>query len=259
MLHSSLFLLVASLCMQTVQASLSSDCINIRLQNTWLVADCRTGSGNTRIQSSVYLQTKLVNIEGVLGWQVNGNYAASCKDCSIVAPATLSCLCKPTWGQHIPASINLQDHINSYSGHMLSDLAGPPTPPTTTSTLSIPADLSWQLWFGNTTCYSTTTSFCPVPPVGGGETCSQYPSVSSLDWPANCFAFRYPVSTPVWGTYGSAKVNAPSAAYVFEFYDNLQCSGPPAGTISPNELGSCKEFRHQMIAVSAVPLWNGQV
>ncbi|KAK6355105.1 hypothetical protein TWF696_004229 [Orbilia brochopaga] len=253
-------LLWAGLGFAAVQASVSSQCTNIRLQGRWLVADCLPNSGTKRIQSSVYLQTRITNHEGVLEWQVNGNYGASCNSCSIVAPAKLSCLCKPTWGQPIPAVINLEEHIAVYNGFILSDLglSSPPTPPSTPSTLTIPTDTSWQLFFGNTSCYSTNPASCSNPGVGSEQTCSPYASASTDDGVANCFTFRWPVSTPIWATWAELKISAPSGAFRFKLWDNLDCSGAVAGTLEASELGTCKEFRKQMYALTAIPLWNAQ-
>jgi hypothetical protein len=36
-----------------------------------------------------------------------GNYQASCRNCAFTASLLLQCECKPTWGQHVPASISL--------------------------------------------------------------------------------------------------------------------------------------------------------
>ncbi|RVD88743.1 uncharacterized protein DFL_002917 [Arthrobotrys flagrans] len=255
---SSLFLVASWLA--TVQATISSQCTNIRFQNRWLVGDCLTGSGTNRIESSVYLQTKITNHEGVLEWAINGNFAASCIDCSLsTSPLTLNCKCRPTGGQPVPASIALDEHIAVYNGFLLSDLAGTPTPPSVVSSVHLPEDPSWKLVYGNTSCYSDNPGTCPSPTVGNGITCSTGgTSVSASDGVSDCFAFRWPISFPVWATFGSLQVNAPSGAFRFNVYDTTNCSGGVKGTIEPNELGTCKAFNTQMLAFSAVPLWNGQ-
>ncbi|KAK6536793.1 hypothetical protein TWF281_001005 [Arthrobotrys megalospora] len=259
MVRKSSFILLAGW-LAGVQATISSQCINIRLQNRWLVGDCLTGSGTTRIESSVYLQNRISNHEGVLEWAVNGNFAASCIECSLsTSPVKLNCKCRPTWGQHIPASIALDEHIAVYNGFLLSDLSGPPTPPAVVSSIHLPADPSWGLVYGNTSCYSNNPGTCPSPTVGNGLGCpSGGTSVSSSDGVSNCFAFQWPVSFPVWVTFGSLQVTAPSGAFKFYVYDTVDCSGGIKGTIDPNELGTCKAFNKQMLAFKAVPLWNGQ-
>ncbi|KAF3922046.1 hypothetical protein ABW20_dc0107211 [Dactylellina cionopaga] len=260
-MRSNPFLLaLASFSLTAVHASLSSQCINIALRGTgtWLVADCLKSSGTTRIQSSVYLQNRITNNEGVLRWAVNGNYAASCTECSLTPPATLSCKCKPTWGQPIPASLNLEEHIAVYNGYILSDLNGTPTPPVISSTVPFPSDTSWNAFFGNTSCYSTNPGTCAVPAVGSGQTCSQYPSVSTNDGVANCQPFRYPVSFPVWGTWADFKVTSPSAAFRFELFDTIDCTGGVKGTYSGAEFGTCKEYKKQLSAFRSIPLWNAQ-
>ncbi|KAK6503322.1 hypothetical protein TWF481_008345 [Arthrobotrys musiformis] len=256
---SSLFLVASWFA--AVQATISSQCINIRLQNRWLVGDCLTGSGGARIESSVYLQNRIANHEGVLEWVVNGNFAASCIECSLSTSSviTLNCKCKPTWGQHVPASIVLDEHIAVYNGFLLSDLSGTPTPPAVVSSIHLPEDPSWKFVYANTSCYSDNAGTCPSPTVGNGLTCSAGgTSVSASDGVSNCFAFRWPVSFPVWVTFGSLQVTAPSGAFRFNVYDTVDCSGGVKGTVEPGELGTCKAFNTQMLAFSAVPLWNGQ-
>ncbi|KAK6351392.1 hypothetical protein TWF718_004552 [Orbilia javanica] len=259
MVRKPSLLLMASW-LATVQASISSQCINIRLQNRWLVGDCLTGSGTTRIESSVYLQNRIANHEGVLVWAINGNFGASCIECSLsISPLTLNCKCRPTWGQHVPTSIALDEHIAVYNGFLLSDLGGTPTPPSVASSIRLPEDPSWKLVYANTSCYSDNPGTCPSPTVGNGLTCSSGgTSVTTSDGVSNCFAFRWPISFPVWVTFGALQVNAPSGAFRFNVYDTTDCSGGVKGTIEPNELGSCKVFNAQMLAFSAVPLWNGQ-
>ncbi|KAF3163092.1 hypothetical protein TWF788_001697 [Orbilia oligospora] len=259
MVRKSSLLLVASW-LATAKASISSKCTNLRFQNRWLVGDCLTGSGTARIESSVYLQTKIANHEGVLEWAINGNFAASCIECSISTsgPLTLNCKCRPTWGQHIPASLALDEHIAVYNGFLLSDLSGTPTPPSVVSPVRLPEDPSWKLVYGNTSCYSENAGTCPSPTVGNGVTCSAGTSVGASDGVSDCFAFRWPISFPVWVTFGSLQVNAPSGAFRFNVYDTIDCSGGVKGTIEPSELGTCKAFNIQLLAFSAVPLWNGQ-
>lgn len=46
--------------------SIMSDCTDVTLQGDWFVANCLTGEGSTRIQSTVYLPTKITNNEGSL-------------------------------------------------------------------------------------------------------------------------------------------------------------------------------------------------
>ncbi|KAK6361372.1 hypothetical protein TWF730_005106 [Orbilia blumenaviensis] len=251
----------------TAQASISSQCINLRFQNRWLVGDCLTGSGGARIESSVYLQTKIANHEGVLEWAINGNFAASCTECALsFSPLKLNCKCRPTGGPSVPASIALDEHIAVYSGFLLSDQRGPPTPPAVASTIRLPADPGWRLNYGNTSCYSENPGTCPPPAVGNGITCPPLnavsgASVSAADGVSDCFAFRWPISIPTWQTFGSIQITSPSGAFKFHVYSTVDCSGGIKGTVEPSELGTpgvCKAFNEQLLAFKSVPLWNGQ-
>ncbi|KAK6520885.1 hypothetical protein TWF506_001128 [Arthrobotrys conoides] len=256
MVRKSSLLLVTSW-LASVQATISSKCINLRLQNRWLVGDCLTGSGTTRIESSVYLQTKIANHEGVLEVETSPQVVSNARYPLLPLYSTVN-------ADQRGASIYQRrllwanEHIAVYNGFLLSNLSGTPTPPSVVSSIRLPEDPSWKLVYGNTSCYSENTGTCPSPTVGNGVTCSAGTSVGASDGVSNCFAFRWPISFPVWVTFGSLQVDAPSRAFRFNVYDTVDCSGGVKGTIEPNELGTCKAFKTQLLAFSAVPLWNGQ-
>ena len=48
------------------QTSFAKDCVNTRLQSGWLIGDCLTSDGQTRITSSTYLPSKVTNHEASL-------------------------------------------------------------------------------------------------------------------------------------------------------------------------------------------------
>lgn len=50
-----------------VGGTIAKDCINVQLRDHWLIADCLTGKDkDDRIQSSVYLPSKITNREATL-------------------------------------------------------------------------------------------------------------------------------------------------------------------------------------------------
>ncbi|KAF2259589.1 Cyanovirin-N [Lojkania enalia] len=237
--------------------SISSECINVRLTNWWLVANCLTGQdSSTRIESSVYLPNKITNTEGTLEWKINGLFAATCNDCTILDSSKLNCQCRPTAGQRKNTTLDLNEHIRNYNGHLLNDLSGPPTIPKT-SPINMPSDLSWALYLGGFSCYAPSN-----PEICGSSspqdlTCPSNAAVSSSTGsPSYCFQYRLPVSTPVWYKWNSMKAEAPGMAYEFLLYDNLDCAGKPFRAMEPSEFGMCENLGRSALAVQVRPLWN---
>ncbi|KAF2175269.1 Cyanovirin-N [Zopfia rhizophila CBS 207.26] len=242
------------------KAGFSQECTDITLKDDWLVANCPTGEDDTtRIQSSVYLSSKITNSEAYLGWKMDGAYANSCSKCQIINGATLNCMCNHSWNAKENTTLNLEEHISNYNGHLLSDLAGPPSPPSSSSPTPMPADLSWALHYGNVSCYSPTSDRCKDIPFGPGKTCQASPSVTSKTTPSTCFTFRVPIAGEIWENFQSMKATSPGKGYEFVFYDDLQCTGEPISSIKPEELGVCKEFPKLGVGVKVKPLWNADV
>lgn len=77
MLFNTAFLSLASLALVAIDAAptiapraepglISADCIDVSIRGSWLVGSCLTGEGTTRVQSSVYLSSKITNTEGTI-------------------------------------------------------------------------------------------------------------------------------------------------------------------------------------------------
>jgi hypothetical protein len=49
--------------------SIGKDCTNVRIDNSWLIGDCLTGTGTTRITSGTYMANKISNEDGILTWK----------------------------------------------------------------------------------------------------------------------------------------------------------------------------------------------
>ncbi|KAF9698142.1 hypothetical protein EKO04_003510 [Ascochyta lentis] len=103
--------------------SLSSSCSNVNFSNNLLVADCLTAAdGSTRITSSISLNDKITNDQGTMRWSSTGNFLSTCTACRVQPQLELNCYCKFPGGDSFQSLINLQDHIFSKAGSLVSDL-----------------------------------------------------------------------------------------------------------------------------------------
>ncbi|ORY17586.1 hypothetical protein BCR34DRAFT_596771 [Clohesyomyces aquaticus] len=235
----------------------TKECTDIELRGRWLVANCLTGAdATTRIQSTVFLHDKVTNSEATLKWAVNGAYANSCRNCQIINGASLNCICDHSANRfNENTTLNLEEHISNYNGHLLSDLAGPPIVPSTSSAMKIPSDLSWALSFGNTSCYPPEEDICKGYTIGQ-QPCPSSPTWSSNGDPANCSSFHWPVAVPVWQSFYSLKIDAPGLGWEFQIYDNVDCKSNPILTVGPKDLAKCNPLSKAGVAWTVKPLWN---
>ncbi|KAF2730370.1 Cyanovirin-N [Polyplosphaeria fusca] len=239
--------------------AIGNDCTRIRLQGAWLVADCLTGQDSTtRIESTVWLASKIGNDNAILKWGVDGNYQRSCTDCQLTDGAKLTCSCRPNIGQPQSTTLDLDQHIRSYSGHLLSDLSGPRTAPRTTSSIKIPADVTWALAPGGESTFTENPTNSP-PPAQDPDLSCRYNRITSDGLPAFCDNFRVPVSTPVWEQYRSMRAEAPGGAWAFEYYGGLDCAGEALKVVGPGGYGVCDVLSMNVVAVTVRPLWNADV
>ncbi|KAF2791704.1 Cyanovirin-N [Melanomma pulvis-pyrius CBS 109.77] len=239
---------------------ISADCIDVFLRGSWLVGSCLTGEGTTRVQSSVYLSSKITNREGTISWKIAGGYGASCKDCKIINGSSLNCQCYVTGRASTRnTTLNLDEHIHNYRGHLLTDQFGTPVVPPT-STVPVPTDFSWTLSMGASNCFSDRPdydiSFCRSTTNNTTQPCNSYNDVESYDAPVQCFAWRMPISTPIWMEFEKMRANAPSKAIEFLVYDNMDCNGEPFDSVKPGEYGTCKLFPQAARGVRTKMLWN---
>jgi hypothetical protein len=49
------------------------DCIDVKISGAWVIGSCLADDGKTRVQSSVWLATKITNKEGNLGVRIYAN------------------------------------------------------------------------------------------------------------------------------------------------------------------------------------------
>jgi hypothetical protein len=48
---------------------IGEQCTNVRIDAGWLIGDCLTGSGDTRITSGTFIAGKISNEDGILTWK----------------------------------------------------------------------------------------------------------------------------------------------------------------------------------------------
>ncbi|KAF2202646.1 hypothetical protein GQ43DRAFT_303962 [Delitschia confertaspora ATCC 74209] len=234
----------------------SKECTNISLNSYWLVGDClaSTSTGSHRERSSVYLPDKITNHNGNLEWKLDGDFASSCKDCTLNG-TTLNCNCRSPWSSQLQvAQLNLEEHLANYAGFLLSDLDGTPSHPKQHGPYPVPTDFSYTFVMGNTTCWGSdcynVPDTIPGPPCAGGF------SVQSV--PKTCHKFHWPIAGDYWAGFQTASLNSASKAWEVLVYDNLDCAGFALKIIGPQDEGKCVSFAFGRKAVSMTirPLWN---
>ncbi|KAF2876377.1 hypothetical protein BDV95DRAFT_224188 [Massariosphaeria phaeospora] len=249
--------------------SISSRCTNTVLRQNWFVGDCLTGEDETtRIQSAVFLGNKVANKNATLAFADDqGDFFRSCSDCRLADTSSLSCLCKPAYGEGkwslTPRSstINLEEHISVYNGHLLSNLKGAPKPPSQPSPWPVPSSLTYRFG-GNVTC--------PGGDGGPGDYCASQGyfctsgteredlSVSgpwSFEAPVKCYVpflwfqnIHYQLTDfnlageGGWRTFG---------------YDNERCEGEPIEVVEPDSSYVCRRFQKPVKAFTVLPAFNG--
>ncbi|KAF3925811.1 hypothetical protein ABW20_dc0102340 [Dactylellina cionopaga] len=235
--------------------SIKTSCVNTTIQQDWFIGWCLpAGKGSQRIQSSVYIGNKLqASTSGILGWGSDTPYTRYCNSCQLQNLSELSCICPAGGLPLFRTTINLEEHIANYKGHLLSDLSGPRVAPSTSSSILFPSDVGFGYNPGDTTCYypdSPNCAFLTANPKGCDIVISGRPQ------PLQCNVDWYD-STPL--SFGFMEFVAYNSAYKFKLWDNLDCSGAAYATIVPSQYSKCVKFRKRLVAWSSVPQWNADL
>ena len=90
---------------------------DVKLEGSKLKARCKDRSGNYH-DSEIELDNYIANIDGVLKWQPNGNFAASSHNGSLVG-SVLKCQSATRTGEFRDASINLDEKISNFNGKLI--------------------------------------------------------------------------------------------------------------------------------------------
>ncbi|KAL4879082.1 Cyanovirin-N [Aspergillus karnatakaensis] len=231
--YSSLLLALTGASFAAAQG-FSSECSDLSLNGVWLIGTCPTGSGSD-ITSSVYLGGKIGNNNGQLEWGSSG-YSGSCENCSLNGGA-LECTCFP--GRR-DASLNLEEHIANYEGHLLSNLTGPVTTIPEDSPVPVPSDLTATLQLA-------TSAGCSRFLYGIGAQAN------------DCYWLTIPAPGGDEVTFlsGSTETNA---GWEITAYSERDCANAVV-TINPETHpdGECVDFEGGVRAFSARPLWNADI
>ncbi|KAJ6453652.1 Cyanovirin-N [Mycena vitilis] len=127
MFTAVLVALVAASVPSAVQAAngFTGTCATWSGSGTTLQATCSTTSGTT-ITSTLDLNTCFTNTQGKLGYQVNGNFAASCSNITHNAgndrhgdTAYLSALCSAANGKKFDTAIATSTYIGNSNGQLV--------------------------------------------------------------------------------------------------------------------------------------------
>ncbi|KAL4864090.1 hypothetical protein BDV12DRAFT_176691 [Aspergillus spectabilis] len=232
--RSSIYLSLASAALTAAQG-FSAECTDINFRNHWLVATCPTGNGD-EITSSVYLSAKISNNNANLEWVEDGRYPQSCQDCTIVDGRTLQCQCSVNWIPRLEtATLNLEEHIANYEGHLLSNQTGPITTIPKNSSTPVPSNFPISI------ALSTASGDCSNSGITLG-----------LGSPSECYYVNFGVPDIA---YASGQLSA-NEGWEIVAYPDQECAGEPVSTWLPGSDEQCVAFSPAAVAFASRPLWN---
>ncbi|KAL4994505.1 Cyanovirin-N [Aspergillus recurvatus] len=230
--RSSIFLAVFSAALAAAQG-FSTECSDISLTDYWLVATCPTSNSDS-ITSSVFLNAKLANSNGNLEWAENGHYVQSCRDCTLDG-ATLSCECKiASLPRYQSTTLDLEEHIANYGGHLLSNQTGAITTIPSDSSVAVPSD------FDVTLALATTGTACESTGVTLG-----------LNNPTDCYYANLGVTIEY-----TAALQTNNQGWEIVAYADTECTSDPVYTFAPDDDDTCVLFNETVQAFSVKPSWN---
>ncbi|KAL6233798.1 hypothetical protein BDW75DRAFT_241679 [Aspergillus navahoensis] len=232
MRRPSAFLAFTSAALAAAQG-FSTDCSDISLIDYWLVATCPTSSGDS-IGSSVFLNAKLSNSNGNLEWAEDGHYAQSCRDCTLDG-ATLSCECEiASLPRYQNTTLNLEEHIANYEGHLLSNQTGAITTIPSDSSVAVPSD------------FDVTLALATI-----GTACERTGVTLGLNNPADCYYANLGVTIEY-----TAALQTDNQGWEIVAYADTECTSDPVYTFSSDDDDTCVVFNGTVQAFSVTPLWN---
>ena len=112
-------------CVAAIVMAFSFSSRNIRLDASFLKAECADYSGHYR-ESKINLNSYIANVDGQLKWAAGGNFFASSSNLRCVGASTLEATCRKINGQQIISRIDLNDAITNRNGHLLGLLPNVP-------------------------------------------------------------------------------------------------------------------------------------
>ncbi|EEA22430.1 conserved hypothetical protein [Talaromyces marneffei ATCC 18224] len=215
----------------------SSKCSNITFNTNWLVANCPNDAG-TLVSSGVYLPSYVTNTEGKLEWKADGAYEQSCSDCVLLdSGATLQCYCRGTFTkENGNSTLNLEEYIANYNGHLLSSLERTPTIPSDSS-LPVPSNvvLSLRSYANGAACSNSS----------GG--------ILNFAGPETCWDLTVAVDPIVWTGFQPTS----NEGWSISVYNISTCTGTPLVTFDQNSVNECITVgKNGGAYLSLTPLWN---
>ncbi|KAH7305311.1 Cyanovirin-N [Stachybotrys elegans] len=252
MASRSLALAIAAAGLTLAQSGFVDECTGLKVEQTYLFGSCLTGTdASSRIDSTVFLGSKITNRDGHLEWTAgsNGGYSSSCSQCSL-EQAVLTCECQKGSDGRLWTSINLEERVSNYDGHLLSNVTGSVNIPEGNSPIPVANDFSWRLLPGDTSQWPSNT-----PPVANPGPCDGGGYTASGNSPT-CITFRWPVSGEIYNAFQGMNPIAAENAWTFTIYDQPLCAGAPIVEIAPEEANTCHTFSKKGLSVSIQPAWN---
>lgn len=179
-------------------------------------------------------------------------------------------MCNPAGGSATPTTLNLEEHVANYNGHMLSNLTGAVEIPSSPAVFPVPTDFNWKVVSGPTGCYYDHSD--PDYPPMEDDTCVPRPSdgtdPATCDGPwgvdivsavePGCFYNHWPIGWPYYYTWLAARGHGAENGWEFSMYDNVHCEGEVIGTIEAGKgsAGVCKVLPAFAVGVKVTPKWN---
>ncbi|KAL5042158.1 hypothetical protein BDW71DRAFT_190609 [Aspergillus fruticulosus] len=230
--RSSIFLALSGAALAAAQG-FSTECSDISLTDDWLVATCPTGSGDS-ITSSVFLNAKIANTNGILEWAEDGHYSQSCEDCTLDG-ATLLCECKTaSLPSYLNSTLDLEEHIANYEGHLLSNQTGAITTIPSDSSVAVPSD------------FDVTLALATI-----GTACERAGVTLVLKNPTDCFYINIGATIEY-----TAALQTGNQGWEIVAYADTECTSDSVYTFSSDDDDTCVVFDETVQAFSAKPLWN---
>ena len=119
-LLSSLFIgLAFSSSSALAEGNFAASCNNIKLDAPSLSAYCRSINHDSN-RTSINLNGYIINSNGHLIWQRNGNFSKSAKSCYLWK-TTLNCQLRSAGGQWLHSELNLNNRISNSNGNLIYD------------------------------------------------------------------------------------------------------------------------------------------
>ncbi|KAL3441767.1 Cyanovirin-N [Aspergillus insuetus] len=236
MYRASTLLTLAGAAALVAAQGYASECTDITYNDYWLVATCPTDDGE-EITSSVFLANKIGNNDGNLDWATNGEYRQGCSDCSLVEGKTLSCSCliasRPS---AIDTTLDLEEHIANYNGHLLSNQTGAIATIPANSSVPVPSDFSVVVQVSST-----------------NNSCSSFGGTISMNDPTDCYFFNLGVDVE-W--LAVSTVN--NQGWEIGGFTDEECTTEQAVSFTSENDGECVSFAtgSGLRSFSAKPLWN---